>query len=168
MRVIAGSLLMVGVLAMAFGLVLQYAGSWGVPYFSFVTDRGSPCKNNLTGYTCEPLTLGDVEFFGDLDLPADTRVTSGTYHATHDYTLDARLRVTRKSSRAALAALNEAFGGCLPDHPSPLDRRGLTALCVMANDDTVTSGEVESRLYVVGTGVRRDGSRDIALSIKSR
>ena len=39
----------------------------------------------------------------------------------------------------------------------------------MANLDAFTeAGEPASRLYVVGTGVRKDGNRPIALSIKSR
>jgi hypothetical protein len=169
MRIIAGLLLMAGVMGIAFGLIVQYAGAWGVPYFSFTSDRGSPCKNTFAGYVCEPLTLADVEFFGDVDLPADTRVSSGVYRATHDYQLDARLRVSKASAGAGLRALNAAFGSCLTGRPSPLDSRGLTELCVMANDDAVTtSSEIDSRLYVVGTGTRRDGSRDIALAIKSR
>ncbi|MFP5283332.1 MAG: hypothetical protein ACLGIF_07775 [Actinomycetes bacterium] len=169
MRVIAGLVFMVGVVAIAFGIVLQYAGTWGVPYFRFSTDRGSTCTNNFTGYVCEPLTLADVEFYADLDLPADTRVLSGTYRSTHDYVLDARLRVPERSSATALTSLNAAFGPCRSGRPAPLDNRGLTGLCVMANDDAVTgSAEVDSRLYLVGTGVRRDGGRDIGLTIKSR
>lgn len=169
MRITAGVVLMVGLIVIVFALVLQYAGGWGVPYLSFTSDRGSACRNNLTGYTCQPLTLADVEFYSDVDLPADTVVVSGVYHATHDYSLDARMRVPPRSAGPALAALQEAFGPCQPGHSSPLDSRGLTGLCVLANDDVVTgAAEVESRLYIVGTGVRRDGSRDIVLAIKSR
>jgi hypothetical protein len=52
---------------------------------------------------------------------------------------------------------------------SPLDPRGLTKTCVLATDDTVReSGEPASRLYSIGTGVQKDGTRTIALSIKSR
>ena len=71
----------------------RYAGAWGVPYFTFTSERGSTCTNNFTGYTCEPLTLAEVEFYGDLDLPDDTRVISGNYNATHDYRLEASLRM---------------------------------------------------------------------------
>ena len=42
-----------------------------MPYFPFTSDRGSTCKNTLTGYACSPLTLADVEYFGDIDLPDD-------------------------------------------------------------------------------------------------
>ena len=39
----------------------------------------------------------------------------------------------------------------------------------MATVDAITeSGEPASRLYVVGTGVRKDGSRPIFLTIRSR
>lgn len=169
MRIVAGVLFMAGLIVIAFALVLQYAGGWGVPYLSFTSDRGSACKNTLTGYTCQPLTLADVEYYSDVDLPADTRVVSGVYQATHDYSLDARMRVPRASAAPALAALLDAFGPCQPGRPSPLDSRGFTSLCVLANDDVVTgAAEVESRLYVVSTGLRRDGSRDIVLAIKSR
>ena len=47
--------------------------------------------------------------------------------------------------------------------------RGLTVVCVMANDDAVTTdAETSSRLFTVGTGLRRDGSRAIVMSVKSR
>jgi len=169
LRVAAGVLFMTGTVVIAFALVLQYAGGWGVPYFGFTTDRGSACKNTLTGHTCEPLTLADVEYYSDLDLPPDTRVISGVYRATHDYELDARLRAPPRSAAAALRGLQEAFGPCQPGHPSPLDSSGVTGLCVLANDDAAADeSEVESRLYVVGTGLRRDGSREIVMSVKSR
>ncbi|MDN5804623.1 MAG: hypothetical protein L0H26_08590, partial [Microlunatus sp.] len=57
MRVGVGILLMTGFVMILFGLVIRYAGSWGVPYFSFTSERGSPCTNKLTGYVCDPLTL---------------------------------------------------------------------------------------------------------------
>ena len=39
----------------------------------------------------------------------------------------------------------------------------------MATVDAITeSGEPASRLYVVGTGVRKDGSRPISMTIRSR
>src|SRR5215207_2796283 len=90
-RVIEGTLLMAAFVLIALAIVTQYAGGWGVPYFSFTSERGSPCRNNLSGYTCTPLTLADLEFYGDVDLPDDSRMLSGTYTATHDYQLtDAR------------------------------------------------------------------------------
>ena len=96
-------------------------------------------------------------------------MVSGTYRSTHDYQLEARLEVPAASAPAALKSLNTAFGGCVPNHPTPLSTRGLTMFCAMANSDTFTeSGEPASRLYVVGTGLRKDGSRPIAMSIKSR
>ena len=61
MRISIGILLMTGFVMILFGLITRYAGTWGVPYFSFTSDRGSPCTNRLTGYTCDPLTLADVQ-----------------------------------------------------------------------------------------------------------
>lgn len=150
-------------------VLTRYAGAWGVPYFSFTTERGSPCRNGITGYTCEPLTLADVEYYGFLDLPDDTTVTTATYRSTHDYTLEATLHVPKRSAGQALKNLRSAFGGCHDDHLSTLPSDGLRQVCVMANDDTLTeSGEPSGRLYTVGTGVAKDGSRTVALIIKSR
>ncbi len=171
LKVLGGMVAMAVFVGVALLIVTRYAGGWGVPYFSFTTDRGSHCVNNFTGYVCTPTTLADVEYFGDIDLPDDTTVRSGTYRSTHDYQLESLLDVPAGSSAAALKALNEAFGKCLPGHPSPISTQGLTKTCVMANDDTTvvdSGGEPASRLYAIGTGLRKDGTRVIGLSIKSR
>ncbi len=34
-------------------VVTRYAGGWGVPYFSFTSERGSHCTNDFAGYTCD-------------------------------------------------------------------------------------------------------------------
>jgi hypothetical protein len=168
-RIIIGILLMAAFVMISFALVLRYAGGWGVPYFSFTTDRGSSCTNNFTGYTCDKLTLADVEFYGDVDLPDNTQVVQGVYRSTHDFTLDARLQVPKASAAAGLKALNAAYGPCKAGSPSPLPAAGLSAPCVMANDDTVTgSSEISGQLFTVGTGVRKDGARLVSLSVKSR
>ncbi|MDN5770048.1 MAG: hypothetical protein L0H24_04045, partial [Microlunatus sp.] len=170
MRVGVGILLMTGFVMILFGLVIRYAGSWGVPYFSFTSERGSPCTNKLTGYVCDPLTLADLRFYSDVELPADTRVISGTYTATHDYTLTARLEVPKASASAAMASLKDEFGPCVKDHPVPAGINQLKSICVLANDDAVTrSGEPPSRLFVIGTGVRADdGTRVIEINVRSR
>ncbi|HZA73509.1 MAG TPA: hypothetical protein VE476_11435 [Propionibacteriaceae bacterium] len=168
-RVLAGIAMMAGFVLIAFAILTRYAGTWGVPYFGFTSDRGSQCTNNLTGYVCEPTTLAEVEFYADLDLPDDTRVVEGVYRSTHDYELDALLEVPAASAPSALKSLNEAFGPCLRNYPSPLNTEGVTTLCTMATVDAVAeSGEPASRLYVVGTGVREDGSRPIYMTIRSR
>jgi hypothetical protein len=170
MRVSIGILLMTGIVMIMFGLVTRYAGPWGVPYFSFTSERGSPCTNKLTGYVCDPITLADVQFYSDARLPADSKVISGTYTATHDYVLRARLEVPPASGPAALAGLAEEFGRCVPGHPIPMETTKLTGICVLANDDAVTrEGEPPSRLFVVATGVRSDdGTRVIDMNIRSR
>ena len=91
MRVIVGVVLMAAFFLITFGLFTRYAGGWGVPYFTFTSERGSTCTNNFTGYICAPVTLADVEFFGEVDLPDDTRVSAPSYTATHDYMLAASL-----------------------------------------------------------------------------
>ncbi len=169
LRVLAGITMMTGFVLICFAILFQFAGAWGVPYFHFTSDRGSPCVNNFTGYVCSPTTLAEVEFYADLDLPDDTRVIDGTYRSTHDYRLEAQLEVPPVSAAAALKSLNLAFGPCIRGQPSPLNTSGLKQVCTMATVDAITeSGEPASRLYVVGTGVRRDGSRPISMTIRSR
>jgi len=168
-RITAGILLMASFVLITFGLLVRYAGGWGVPYFTFTTDRGSVCTNDFTGYTCDQLTLADIEFYGDVNLPDNTVVVDGVYRATHDYALDALLQVPRRSADAALRGLHEAYGRCIPDQPPPLETADLRASCVLANDVAATrASEVDRRLYIVGTGLRKDRVQVISLSIKSR
>jgi acyl CoA:acetate/3-ketoacid CoA transferase alpha subunit len=169
LHVLGGIVLMLGFVAGTLAILTQYAGAWGVPYFTFRTDRGSTCKNDLTGYTCSPMTLADIEYFGDVDLPDDSAVISGTYRSTHDYEMEAIIEVPLDSADHALTSLNQAFGNCISELPSPLTAKGIHSTCVMANDDVFTeSEEPSSRLYLIGTGVRQDGTRVIGLVIKSR
>ncbi len=168
-RIVGGLLLMAAFVLICLYLITRYAGYWGVPMFSFRSDNDSVCTNDFTGYTCNEVSLADVEFYGEVDLPDDSTVVEGTYTATHDYTLDVTVEVPKASAAAALKALNGSFGPCR-DHVSPLDTRGLTQLCAMTNDD-VYGGDDErnrTRLYSVGTGVRKDGIRVITISAKSR
>ena len=160
------------VLAVAVTLLVlaRFAGSWGVPYFSTTTERGSRCVNTFTGFECPSLTLADIGYFGDVELPPDARVVSSHYRSTHDYQLEAVLEVPPASSAAALAALHDSYGkGCDKDHPSPLTETGLTSLCILANDqDTTEIGTPDSRVYVVGTAVRKDKTRVVNLNVRSR
>jgi hypothetical protein len=160
---------MLGSVAVTLAILTQYAGAWGVPYFTFQTDRGSMCKNDLTGYTCSPMTLADIEYFGDVDLPDNSSVVSGTYRSTHDYLLEAIIEVPLDSADQALISLNQTFGECISELPSPLSAKGIRKTCVMANDDVLSeSEEPSSRVYLIGTGVRTDGTRLIGMVIKSR
>jgi hypothetical protein len=162
---IGAMVLFVGV---ALAIVARYAGGWGVPYFSFTSDRGSPCKNTLTGYVCTPLTLADVEYWAEIDLPDTTVVKDGTYTATHDYQLTASLVVPAADAAATMKTLQESFGKC-GSHAAPMDTTGLKSVCVMANDDAVTeSGQASSRLWAVGTGKTAEGNLIVGMSIKSR
>ena len=119
---------------------------------------------------CDPLTLADVQFYSDAELPEGTKVISGTYVATHDYVLQARLEVPKASAAPAMAALADEFGPCVAGHPVPMETTQLTAVCVLANDDAVTrEGEPPSRLFVIGTGIRSDdGTRVVDMTIRSR
>jgi hypothetical protein len=150
-------------------VLARFAGGWGIPYFSTTTDRGSRCVNTFTGFECPSLTLADVEYFGDVDLPDDTRVVRSRYVSTHDYALQAALEVPPAGAAEALAALKDSYGRCVRNHPSPLDEPDLTSLCILANDqETTQEGTPDSRVYVVGTALRADKTRVINLSVRSR
>jgi hypothetical protein len=166
-RVLLGIGAMALFVAIALVVVARYAGGWGVPYFSFTTDRGSPCKNNWTGYVCSPLTLADVEYWAEVDLPDSTVVKDATYTATHDYQLTASLVVPAGDAATASKALQAAFGEC-GSRAAPMDMTGLESRCVMTNDDAVTEGEASSRLWVVGGGKTPYGNLVVGMSIKSR
>jgi hypothetical protein len=68
-----------------------------------------------------------------------------------------------------MTSLRETFGTCLDEIPSPVSTKGMHDTCVMANDDIYSESEEPSgRLYLIGTAVRTDGTRIIAMVIKSR
>ncbi|WP_157719777.1 hypothetical protein [Microlunatus sagamiharensis] len=160
--------LVLGVI-LALLVLARFAGGWGIPYFSMTTENGSRCVNTFTGFTCESVTLGDVELFGDVDLPDDTQVVRSRYVSTHDYALQAALEVPAAGAQDALTALQESYGKCVKDHPNPLSEDGLTSLCILANDqETTQTGIPDSRVYVVGTALRADGTRVVNLSVRSR
>ncbi|MFT4167368.1 MAG: hypothetical protein QM650_19200 [Microlunatus sp.] len=169
-RVGVGIVLMAGFVLIVWGVLTRYAGTWGVPYFSFTSDNGSPCVNKLTGFVCDPLTPADVQYYSDAELPPDTKVIAASYTATHDYLLHAKLEVPKASAAKATAALIDEFGTCVPSHPVPMPTTDLANVCVLANDDAVSQQkEPPSRLYVIGTGVRRDdGTLVIDMTIRSR
>jgi hypothetical protein len=150
-------------------VLARFAGGWGVPYFATTTDRGSRCVNTFTGFECSSLTLGDIGYFGDVEMPADTRVVTSHYRSTHDYQLQAELEVPRGSAADGLTALHDSYGPCVKNHPSPLGEPGLTSLCIMANDqDTTATGVPDSRVFVVATALRADKTRVVNLSVRSR
>jgi hypothetical protein len=96
-------------------------------------------------------------------------VVSGTYRSTHDYLLEAIIEVPLDSADQALISLNQTFGDCISELPSPLSAKGIRKTCVMANDDVFNeSEEPSSRVYLIGTGLRTDGTRLIGMVIKSR
>ncbi len=168
-QVVAGIMVMAAVVLIIFGILARFAGGWGVPFFTFTTENGSTCTNTFSGHVCDQVTPADVAFWSDATLPPTTAVTKATYTVTHDYALSADLTIGKAQAGPGLKNLQTAFGAC-KDHPSPLDLTGLTTTCVMSNDDFTAQadGEQASRLYLVGTGVRKDGTRLVAMVIRSR
>src|SRR5687767_15351993 len=104
-----------------------------------------------------------------LPISDTSSVVSGTYRSTHDYLLEAIIEVPLDSADEALISLNQTFGDCISELPSPLSAKGIRKTCVMANDDVFSeSEEPSSRVYLIGTGLRTDGTRLIGMVIKSR
>jgi hypothetical protein len=96
-------------------------------------------------------------------------VVAGTYRSTHDYQMEAVVEVPGTSADQAMTELKDAFGKCNGEIPSPVSTKGMHDTCVMANDDVYgESDEPSSRVYLIGTGIRKDGTRVIGLVIKSR
>lgn len=168
LRVSGGVMLMTAFVIIALIVVTRYAGDWGVPYFSFETENGSTCKNTLTGFDCTEVSQADLELWAEVKLPPQTKIKEAEYLATHDYQLTAVVEFPKAAAAAGLKSLNTAYGKCLPSHVSPLDTKGLSQICVMSNDAVTEAGTASSRLYIVGTGVRKDGSRVAAFQIRSR
>lgn len=148
--------------------VISRAGSWGVPYFTFSTENGSECRNDLAGYTCPDMSLADLEFYTGTDLPDDSRVLAAAYSETHDYEISAHIEVPPASAEEATKTLNEAYGKCVKGHYSPLDLSELKSGCVRSNDMVTTSGEASGEVYVVASGLAEDGTLVARLEIKSR
>jgi len=170
-RILLGIAIMIVIAAIPFVILSRYAGGWGVPYFTFTTDRGSTCTNDFTGYHCDDVSVADIEWWGDIDLPDSTVVASSHYKATHDFTLDAVVWVAKADVKHTYASVNKTFGGCLAEHPTRLDTEGLRSVCVRANDASDSSDPDDpfaDTLYEITTGVRKDGTMVIGIHEESR
>jgi len=170
-RILIGIAIMIIVAATPFVILSRYAGGWGVPYFSFVTDRGTTCVNDFTGYHCDDLTRADIEWWGDIDLPEGTKLISSHYKSTHDFTLDALVEIPVAKQKHTLRTLDKAFGPCIADHPTRLETKGLKKICVRANDasaESDSSGPLADTLYEVTSGFRKNGAMLVNIHEESR
>lgn len=152
-------------------ILSRYAGDWGVPYFSFSTERGSECTNDLAGFHCDDLTLDDIRWFGDIDLPDSTTVEHSYYKATHDFELQARVEIPKADAKDTVAQLNKTFGSCLDDHPTQLDTEGLKGVCIRANDasdSTASDSPFADTLYEITTGTAKGGTLVVGIYQESR
>ncbi|SDT31800.1 hypothetical protein SAMN04489812_5153 [Microlunatus soli] len=161
---------MIVLAAIPFVILSRYAGDWGVPYFSFQTERGSTCTNDIAGYHCDDVTVEDIRWWGDISLPSSTTVLSSHYRATHDFTLDAVVAVPKQDRPKTSAAINRTFGTCQSGHPTQLDTTGLSGVCTRANDATLSSSssKFSDTLYEVTTGIRKDGTMVVGIHEESR
>ena len=170
-RILIGIGIMIILAAAPFVILSRYAGGWGVPYFSFVTERGSTCTNDFTGYHCDDLTQADIEWWGDISLPAGTKLISSSYKSTNEFTLDAVVEIQVAKQRSTLVSLQKSFGRCIPDHPTQLDTTGLRSLCVRANDasdTTQSSHPLADTLYEITTGYRKNRAMVVSIHEQSR
>ncbi|QGN33108.1 hypothetical protein [Microlunatus sp. Gsoil 973] len=170
-RILIGIVIMIIVAAIPFVILSRYAGGWGVPYFSFVTDRGTTCVNDFTGYHCGNLTRADIEWWGDIKLPVGTKLISSHYKSTHDFTLDALVEIPVAKQKPTLRSLEKSFGKCVADHPTVMDTTGLKRICVRANDaseDSDSSRPLADTLYEVTSAYRRNGALLVNIHEESR
>jgi len=171
LRILIGITIMIIVAAAPFVILSKFAGGWGVPYFTFVTDRGTTCTNDFTGYHCDNLTLADIEWWGDVQLPADTKRISSYYKSTNNFSLDALVEIPVAQQKKTLKSLGKTFGSCQPDHPTQLDTTGLTKICVRANDvtaDIESSKPLSDTVYEVTTAYRANGALLVNIHEESR
>jgi hypothetical protein len=170
-RILIGIGVMIILAALPFLILSRYAGDWGVPYFSWTTVRGSVCTNDIAGYHCDDLTVADINWYGDLDLPSSSTVLSAHYKSTHDFELEAIVEVPESDAKDTVAGLDDTFGGCVDNHPTRLDTDGLDGVCVRANDasdSTESDAPLADTLYEVTTGAQKDGTLMVTVYEKSR
>lgn len=148
------------------------AGRWGVPGFAFTNDYGSDCKNNLTGYTCSPMTLADIEQATGFDLPEDAEVQSSLLTMPNDE-VQAQILLTAQQAEeiAVHDRLQQNYGDCSPLAASPLNSiPGLTDLCVRTNMGvTVTEAEqATTKLWRVSVANTPEGNVLVDFDIRNR
>lgn len=165
-----GFCVMVLVMLIALLVVAANAGRWGVPMFSFTNERGSQCRNNFLGHTCNPMTLEDISYRAGVSLRSDTKVLLSSWTQTHDFQLTARLVFPKETAKDSYEMLQKKFGECRKNQPSPLATvPDLTALCVMSNEFTrMEGGQPPDRLWQVSSATQADGSTLVHMDIRSR
>lgn len=170
LRILVGFCVMVLVMLIAWLVVAANAGRWGVPMFSFTNERGSQCRNDFLGHSCSKMTLEDISYRAEVQLPSDTKVLLGTWRQTHDFELTARLVFPKETAKTGYETLQKKFGECRKDQPSPLATvPDLTALCVMSNEFTrMEGGQPPDRLWQISSATQADGSTLIHMAIRSR
>jgi hypothetical protein len=155
-RILIGIGIMIILAATPFVILSHYAGRWGVPYFTFTTDRGTTCTNDFTGYHCDHLTVSDITWWGDIRLPPGTRVVSSYYKSTHNFRLDAVVEIPSDQVGWTINTLRQSFGTCVPGHPTQTATEDLTSKCVRANDASDDeSSRLPDTLYEITTGYNK-------------
>jgi|GEM_PF-1149021 len=169
-RVLVGIAAMTLVIVAALMILTVNAGRWGVPYFSFTTDRGTQCTNTWGGYRCTNLTVADYNHWSDFALPDGTQLVKSSYTKNNaDFQIDAQLRTDAQHAEAVGKALLSRYGACQKSGARPVELVGYTDVCLVNSDLTRgTQSSSLSRKWMVATGVAPDGSRLTVLSFGSR
>ncbi|WP_141211153.1 hypothetical protein [Enemella dayhoffiae] len=171
MRILIGFCTMVLVMVIAWLIVWTNAGRWGVPMFSFTNEHGSKCRNDFIGRSCSPMTLEDIRFRSQVEIPDGTKVLLSSWKETHDFELTARLVYPGGEAKGAgWIALSKKFGECRQNAPSPLSTvPDLDGLCVMSNETVRTEGgQPTDRIWQISTANQKDGTMLVHMDIKSR
>jgi hypothetical protein len=170
-RIVIGIAIMVVLVAIPIVILSRFAGGWGVPFFSFTTDRGGKCTNTLTGYKCNRLTVADISWWGDIKLPQHTKIIRAHYESDQAFELNAVVVVPKTAAKSTYKKLHKTFGSCGRKRPGNVDTSKLNHGCTIANQETDPRrrhGPVADRNYVINTGLRHDGKRVIGIKEKSR
>lgn len=169
-RVLIGMAAMLLAVCVALGVLMLNAGRWGVPYFSFTTERGSHCTNTWSGYHCENITVADYNRWSDFALPAGTVLMKSSYTKDNgDFEIAAQLRTEAQHADAVGKALLARYGACQASGVRPVELVGYDKVCLVNSDlNRGTQSGSLSRKWVLATGVAPDGSRLTVLTFGSR
>ncbi|WP_026927011.1 hypothetical protein [Granulicoccus phenolivorans] len=170
---VATGVIGIGVIVLFLWLILSgLAGRWGVPGFAFTNDNGSQCRNNVTGYTCSPMTLRDIKAATEFDLP-DESVVRSSLLTMPNHEVQAQIQLTAQQAEAfdLHHRLQQAYGDCSPLAASPLNSiPDLTDLCVRTNMGvTVTEAEkATTKLWRVSVANTPEGNVLVDFDIRNR
>ena len=167
-RVAIGTAIIVAIVIVTIAVVLNLAGRWGVPGFSFRNEYGSTCTNDLTGYVCDPITQENVTAVAGTDLPPEAELLGGHYTESGKWSMSARFRLPKPVAKDTVKQLKEDFGGCVEHAPSTLKTEpGLSRFCVMT-DENAPEKQSPDKAWTVTTARAESGDTIVQLDVSER